>query len=142
MLEGILNTKLIICTEVYLQESCVNQMRYQENCPLWKYTPEICARENCPLWKLPPNEIPSSLINHKNEWKNKITNIFLPWRKLRNTTSLYTGLRYILYRMTKIQKSNESANHQVAFTCQLHKSRRTKTRQSNYKIWQICETTK
>ena len=53
-----------------------------------------------------------------------------------------TGLRYFLYRVKKIQKSNESENRQVAFTCQLYKSRRTKTRQSNYKIWQICETTK
>ena len=44
--------------------------------------------------------------------------------------------------MTKIQKSNESENRQVPFTCQLCKSRRTKTRQSNYKIWQIWETTK
>ena len=44
--------------------------------------------------------------------------------------------------MKKIQKSNESENRQVTFTCQLYKSRRTKTRQSNYKIWQICETTK
>ena len=47
-----------------------------------------------------------------------------------------TGLRYFLYRMKKIQKSTESKNRQVAFTCQLYKSRRTKTRQSNYKIWQ------
>ena len=53
-----------------------------------------------------------------------------------------TGLRYFLYRMKKIQKSNESATHQMTFTCQLYKSSRTKTRQSNYKIWQICETTK
>ena len=30
----------------------------------------------------------------------------------------------------------------MAFKCQLCKSRRTKTRQSNYNIWQICETTK
>ena len=30
----------------------------------------------------------------------------------------------------------------MAFTCQLYKSRRTKTRQSNYKMWQICETSK
>ena len=51
-----------------------------------------------------------------------------------------TRLRDFLYRMKKIQKSNESKNRQVAFTCQLYKSRRTKTRQSNYKIWKICET--
>ena len=47
-----------------------------------------------------------------------------------------TGLRYFLYRMKKIQKSTESENRQVAFTRQLYKSRRTKTRHSNYRIWQ------
>ena len=31
-----------------------------------------------------------------------------------------TGLRYFLYRMKKIQISNESENRQVAFTCQLY----------------------
>ena len=67
--------------------------------------------------------------------KTKLQNFF-PWRKLCNTTSLHTGPRYFLYRMKKIQKSNESENRQMAFTCQLYKSRRTKTRQSNYKIWQ------
>ena len=46
-----------------------------------------------------------------------------------------TGLRYFLYRVKKIQKPNESEDRQVAFTCHLYKSRRTKTRQSNYKIW-------
>ena len=40
------------------------------------------------------------------------------------------GLRYFLYRMKKIRKPNKSENRQIAFTCQLHKSRRTKTRQS------------
>ena len=30
----------------------------------------------------------------------------------------------------------------MAFTCQFYKSRRTRTWQSNYKIWQICEATK
>ena len=39
-----------------------------------------------------------------------------------------TGLRYFLYRMKKIQKSNESKNRQMGFTCKLYKSRRTKTR--------------
>ena len=42
-----------------------------------------------------------------------------------------TGLRYFLYRMKKIQILNKNENHQVALTCQLYKSRRTKTRQSN-----------
>ena len=123
-------------------------------CGMWIV--KMGVRKCSPLWKLPlrnlpprkfhpgkisPNEIPSPLVNHINERKNKITK-FLAWRKLCNTTSLHTGLRYFLYRMKKIQKSNESANRQVAFTCQLYKSRRTETRQSNYKIWQIGKTTK
>ena len=36
-----------------------------------------------------------------------------------------TALRSFLDRVKKIQKSNESANHQVAFTFQLYESRRT-----------------
>ena len=50
-----------------------------------------------------------------------------------------TGLWYFLYRMKKIQKSTESKNRQVAFTCQLYKSRKTKTRMPNYNIWQNVE---
>ena len=136
-----------------------------KNCPLWKYPPmkappcenyppEFFPWENCPLWKLPPpgkiipNEIPSPPINHTNERKNKITKFF----------ALKKAVQYnILIKITKVlfdtqmisQKIlgldtffTEWKNSQVAFTCQLYKSRRTKTRQSNYKIWQICETTK
>ena len=141
----------------------VKKSEHQENCPPPPpqiiFPQKIAPYEYSPLWKLPsvkitprklppgkitPNEIPSPLINHINERKNKITKIFSLKKAVQYNilTSLHTGPRYFLYRMKKIQKSNESENHQVAFTCQLHKSRRTKTRQSNYKIWQICETTK
>ena len=51
------------------------------------------------------------------------------------------GLDTFFTEWKKIQKSDESENRPVVFTCQLYKSRRTKTRQPNYKIWQICETT-
>ena len=116
--------------------------------------------ENYPPRKLPPgkitpNEIPSLLINHTNERKNKITKFFALKKAvqynilIKITNVLFDTqmisqktLRYFLHRVKKIQKSNESANHQVAFTCQLYKSRRTETRQSNYKIWQIGKTTK
>ena len=47
------------------------------------------------------------------------------------------GLRYFLYSMKKIRKPNESENRQIAFTCQLQKSRRTKTRQS-IKLANMC----
>ena len=118
----------------------------------WKFSPEkIAPWENYPQW----NPLPT----YKSyKWKKKQNyKIFCleescaiqhPYQN--NQGPLWytddftenTGLRYFLYRVKKIQKSNESANRQVAFTCQLYKSRRTKTRQSNYKIWQICETTK
>ena len=42
--------------------------------------------------------------------------------------------------MKKIQNSNESETRQVAFTCHLYNSRGTEIRQSNCKVWQICET--
>ena len=112
--------------------------------------------ENCPLGKFPPgkitpNGIPSPLINHTNERKNKIFclektvqySILITITKvLFDTQMIPQKILGFFYRMKKIQKSNESENHQVAFTCQLCKSRRTKTRQSNYNIWQTCETTK
>ena len=126
--------------------------------PPVKITPQNFSPEKIPPpGKITPNEIPSPLINHTNERKNKIIIFCLekscaiqhPYQNnqgpLWYTDDLTenTGLRYFLYRMKKIKKSNESENCQVAFICQLYKSRRTKTRQSNYKIWHIlCETTK
>ena len=121
-----------------------------ENCP-----PEICPRKNCPYENSPPekitlHEIPSPIINHTNVRKDKNYkiscleenctqhNILIKITKVVFDTQMISQkifeLRYFLYRMKKIQKLNESENRQMAFTCQLYKSRRTKTRQSNYKI--------
>ena len=62
-----------------------------ENCPLSKYplwisplrklspvkiTPQKVAPRKLPTGKITPNEIPSPLINHKNERKNKVTKLF------------------------------------------------------------------
>ena len=130
--------------------------------PLWKLPPvkinpqkfapeKIAHCENYPKW--------NPLLTYKlYKWKKKQNYNFFcleegcaiqhPYQNNQgplwytNDLTENTGLRYFLYRMKKIQKSNESANRQVAFTCQLYKSRRTETRQSNYKIWQIGETTK
>ena len=134
---------------------------YQENCPPENRPPEICPQENCPPRKLPPMNIPpwNPLPTYKShKWKKKQNyKIFClegscatqhPYQN--NQDPLWytedlrenTGLRYFLYRMKKIRKSNESENREMVFTYQLHKSRRTKTKQSNYKIWQIRETTK
>ena len=69
-----------------------------ERSPLWKLPPELCPRENWPLEKLPPgkiipNEIPSPLINHTNERKNKITKFF----------ALKKAVQYnILIKITKV----------------------------------------
>ena len=117
---------------------------YQETCAPENYPPEKCSPENCTLWKLPscenypqdicpekiaplwksPSEkittrkIPSLLINHTNERKNKITkffalknamqhNILIKITKAFFDTQMIsqknTGLRYFLYRMKKIQ---------------------------------------
>ena len=139
----------------------------RENYPLWifpyesspceNYPPEICSPENCTLWKSPPlRKLPPLAPTHtyKSYQNYKIFGLEEscatqhPYQN--NQGPLWysddraenTGIRYFLYRIKKVQKLNESENRQMAFTCQLYKSRRTKTRQSNYKIWQICETTK
>ena len=119
--------------------------RHTKNLPPRKLTPMKSLR----LRKLPPShEIPSPLINHTNERKNKITK-FLAFRKVvqRNIlikiTKVFFDTQMISQKILGLDTFfTEWKNSQVAFTCQLYKSRRTKTRQSNYKIWQICETTK
>ena len=134
-----------------------------ESCPLLKYPPmniplyECSPCENyppeiCPLEKITPMNSPPHLEIIQMKEKPKLQKLLLR-RKLCNTKALgkhqnnqgllwysddlteNTGLRYFLYKMKKIQKSKESENRRMAFTCQLYKSRRTKTRQSNYKIW-------
>ena len=87
------------------------------------YSPEFSPQENCPLWKSPhgeitPNEIPSPFINHTNERKNKITKFFAscaiqhPYQKnqgrlwYKDDFTENTALRFFLYRVKKIQKSN------------------------------------
>ena len=127
---------------------CIRKITPPENYLLWK----LPACENCPpppIGKIIPNEIPSPLTYHTNERKDKTTKFFafnkaaqyiilIKITKVLFDTQMITGLTYFLYRVKEIQKLNESKNHQVAFTCQLYKSRRTKTRQN----WQIGETTK
>ena len=119
----------------------------QENCPLWKFPP----LENYPLW----NPLPT----YKSyKWKKKQNYKIFCLEESCAIQHLYennqgplwytddltenTGLRYFLYRKKKIKKSTKSEKRQVAFTCQLYKWKRTKTRQSNYKIRHTCETTK
>ena len=128
---------------------CIRKTTPPENYLLWK----LPACEKCPpappIGKIIPNEIPSPLTYHTNERKDKTTKFFafnkaaqyiilIKITKVLFDTQMITGLTYFLYRVKEIQKLNESKNHQVAFTCQLYKSRRTKTRQN----WQIGETTK
>ena len=83
------------------------------------FPPEkIVTWENSPPGKITLNEIPSPLINHTNERKNKITkffalknamqhNILIKITKAFFDTQMIsqknTGLRYFLYRMKKIQ---------------------------------------
>ena len=108
--------------------------------------PQNIAPEKMPPGKITPNEIPFLLINHTNEKKQQNYKILCleescsiqhPYENNQgplwytNDLTENTGLRYFLYSMKKIQISNESENRQVAFLCQLYKSRRTNTRQSN-----------
>ena len=109
------------------QKIALQKITPDENTPLWILpTMKIPPNEYYPLWKLPPgkitpNEISSPIINHTNERKNKITKFFYlegscaiqhPYQNnqglLWYTDDLTenTGLRYFLYRMKKIQKSN------------------------------------
>ena len=146
---------------------CLPENYPSENCPLWKYPPdEYSPYESSPLWKLPPEMCPrencptwnSLPIYRSYKWKKKqnykifcLEESCATRHPCQNNQGPFwytddltenTGLRYSLYTMKKIQKLNESKNRLMAFTCQLYKSKKTKTRQSNYKIWQICETTK
>ena len=139
-----------------------------EYSPLWKLPPVKITSQNFPQRKLPPRKILPSWENYPQsnplptyksyKWKKKQNYKILcleescaiqhPYQT--NQSPLWytddftenTRPRYFLYRVKKIQKSNERANRQVAFTCHLYKSRRTETRQSNYKTWQIGKTTK
>ena len=133
-----------------------------EDSPLWKLPPVKITPHNFSPKKISPWEnYPQSnpLPPYKSyKWKKKQNYKILcleescaiqhPYQT--NQSPLWytddftenTRLRYFLYRVKKIQKSNERANRQVAFTCHLYKSRRTETRQSNYKISQIGKTTK
>ena len=111
--------------------------------PLWKLPPQKFAPEKIAPYEIPPHEIPSPLTKHTNESKIKCTKFFAFKKAVQHNILIKTskvpfytdnltenpGLRYFLYRMKKIRKSNEGENRQMTFTCQLHKSGRTKTRQ-------------
>ena len=62
--------------------------------PEFPFSPEkIAPCENPPPGKITPNEIPSPLINHTNERKNKITKVF----------ALKKAVQYnILIKITKV----------------------------------------
>ena len=146
------------------RENCPQKIPPYENTPVESsscenYPPEICVRENSSLLKFllwenyPPwNPLPT----YKSyKWKKKQNYNFFwleescakqhPYQNnqfpLWYTDDLTenTGLRYL-----KSTNWKKAKNRQMTFTCTcpLYKLRRTKTRQSNYKIWEILETTK
>ena len=128
-----------------------NYIWYQENCPPRNLLPRKMppVKIHPLLGKLLPMK---SLPTYKSyRWWKKKQNYKFFWLEescaiqhhyqnsqgplwYKDDLTENTGLRYFLYRLKKVQKFNESENWQVAFTCQLYKSRRTKTRQSNYKF--------
>ena len=119
------------------EDTGIRKIAPYESSSLWKLPPW-----NLPSGKITPNEIPSPLINHTNERKSKITKFF-PLKKavqyniLIKITKVLFDTQMISQKILGLDTFfTEWKNSQVAFTCQLYKSRRTKTRQSNYKIWQ------
>ena len=125
---------------------------WNESPPLWKFRPR-----NFPPRKLPPGKISTPWENYP-QWNPLPTYKSYKWKKKQNYKIFCleescaiqhpyqnnqrplwytddftenTGLKCFLYRVTRIQKLNESENRQVAFTCQFYKSRRTKSGQSN-----------
>ena len=103
-----------------------------ENYPLWKLLPRIFPPKKLSPGKITPNEIPSPLINHANERKNKITKFF----------ALTKAVQYnILIKTTNVLFDTQMISQKILgldtfFTEWIKsKSRRTETRQSNYKIW-------
>ena len=64
-----------------------------ESFPLWKLPPRNLLPRKLPSGKITPNEIPSPLINHTNERKNKIIEFFV----------LKKAVQYnILIKITKV----------------------------------------
>ena len=101
-----------------------------ESSPLWKLAPRNLPPRKLPPRKITPNEIPSPLINHTNESKNKITkffaskkavqyNIFIKITKVLFDTHMISqkilGLDTFSTEWKKIQKSNESENRESFF---------------------------
>ena len=121
-----------------------------ENCP-----PEYLPRENCPPGKITPNEILSPLINHTNEWKNKITKFFalkkpVQYNILIKITSVLFDTQMISQKILRLDtfltEWKKSKNRTKARITKWHllsscTSQGELIRQSNYKIWQICKTT-
>ena len=147
--------KITRCHRIFLNSSVSGKLPppLTENYSLWKL----------PLWKLPPEFFPQKIAPLENplptyksyKWKKKQNYNFFwleescakqhPYQNnqfpLWYTDDLTenTGLRYL-----KSTNWKKAKNRQMTFTCTcpLYKLRRTKTRQSNYKIWEILETTK
>ena len=106
--------------------------------PMWKLPSRIFPRENCPLWKSPPptppsppekvtrNQIPSPLINHINERKNKISKCFalkkaVQYNVLRKITKVIFDTQMISQKIlgldtffTEWKKSKNRTKAQIA----------------------------
>ena len=119
-------TVYIVAYGYRYQENCPLENRPPENCPLWKYPsmnippyessplrklpPRNFPRENCPLGKfsppgkITPNRIPSPLINHTNERKNKITKFY----------ALKKAVQYnILIKLTKVPFDTQMISQKI-----------------------------
>ena len=123
-----------------------------ESCPCENCPPEYLTRENCPPGKIIPNEILSPLINHTNEWKNKITKFFALKKPVQynKITSVLFDTQMISQKILRLDpfltEWKKSKNRTKARITKWHllsscTSQGELIRHSNYKIWQICKTT-
>ena len=128
--------------------------------PLWKSPPRIFSPRKLPPGKITPNKISSPLINHTNERKNKIKKFFalkkaVQYNILIKITNILFDTQMVSQKILGLDtffaewkkfknwtKEQITKWHLLASCTFTYKSRRTETRQSNYKIWQIGGTTK
>ena len=106
-----------------------------ESFPLWKLPPRIFPpRKSPPPGKITPNEIPSPLINHTNERKNKIIEFFV----------LKKAVQYnIFIKITKVLFDTQTISQKIldldTFFTEWKKSKyRTKAKIAEWHLLASC----
>ena len=95
---------------------------------------KIVPCENSPLWKITPYEIPSTLINHTNERRNKITKFF----------ALRKAVQYnILMKITKVLSDTQMISQKIRgldtfFTERKKSKNRPKAKSAKWHLLASC----